>query len=230
MGTKSKKSKSQKLHVGLLLDESGSMLGNESAVVGGVNEFVEKLRSQESTTKVSATLGTFDRSGNDPVVRYAYSGIPLEEVVAMTPEQYLPRGATPLNDAVAGVIRQIDSQASKGERVMLVVLTDGLENASETPTRELRKLIAKKEAEGWEFIYLGANQDAWAESDAIGIQARGKKFDFVASRAGTAAAMRHAADRASRFRDAPEEYVEELRTLGDSISESGRVERKRDVD
>ena len=198
------------------------MLGNESAVIGGVNEFVEKLRSQESKTKVSATLGTFDRHGNDPVVRYAYSGIPLEEVVAMTPEQYLPRGATPLNDAVAGVIRQIDSQASKGDRVMLVVLTDGLENASETPTRELRKLIAEKEAEGWEFIYLGANQDAWAESDAIGITARGKKFDFVASHAGTAAAMRFASDRARRFREEPGRYTRELRT---SATRSARAAR-----
>ncbi|CAN5470383.1 hypothetical protein BH10ACT11_BH10ACT11_15940 [soil metagenome] len=234
MSAKSKNSKPggkpEKLHVGLLLDESGSMLGNENAVIGGVNEFVERLRAQESSTKVSATLGTFDRRGNEPVVRYVYSGIPLDEVIAMTPEQYLPHGATPLNDAVAGVIRQIDSQASKGERVMLVVLTDGLENASETPTRQLRKLISEKEAAGWEFIYLGANQDAWAESDAIGIDARGKKFDYIASHHGTEAALRFASDRALRFRESPVDYDKELPALGDAIAESGEVERKRDDD
>lgn len=228
--SKTEDSRDDRLHVGLLLDESGSMLGNESSVIGGVNEFVEKLRLQESETKVVATLGKFDLHGGAPVVRYAYSGIPLDEVATMALEEYMPRGATPLNDALAGVIREIDEQCSKGDRVILVVLTDGLENASETPTRQLRKLIARKEAAGWEFIYLGANQDAWAESDAIGIQARGKKFDFVASRAGTAAAMSVAADRASRFRAEPDAYRQELESLGDSISESGAVERKRESD
>ena len=61
MSTKSSKTKKKNLHVGLLIDESGSMLGMESAVVGGINEFVEKLRAEEDKTKVLATLGSADR-------------------------------------------------------------------------------------------------------------------------------------------------------------------------
>ena len=57
------------LHVGLLVDESGSMCGNEPAVVGGINEFVAKLAADQNGTKVLATLGMFDTHGNDPVVR-----------------------------------------------------------------------------------------------------------------------------------------------------------------
>jgi hypothetical protein len=223
-----KKPKEGTLQIGLLLDESGSMLGNETAVVGGVNEFVEQLRLQEDETKVVATLGLFDSHGNDPVVRYAYAGIPLEEVAPLGPGEYAPRGATPLNDAVAGVIRKIAKQMSKGDRVILVVLTDGYENASETPTRKLRKLIAAKEADGWEFVYLGANQDAWAESEAIGIADRGKRFDFDASPAGTRAAMAHSARKAMRFREDPDAYKAELADDGDRILEDGSVRRERE--
>jgi uncharacterized protein YegL len=218
------------LHVGLLLDESGSMAGTEAAVVGGVNEFVEKLRADEAgaETKVVATLGVFDRHAHDPVVRYAYAGIPLEEVTTFETGDYRPRGATPLNDAVVGVIRKIASDIrGKGDRVILVVLTDGFENASETPSRVVRKLIAEKEAEGWEFIYLGANQDAWADSGQIPVAPRGRKFDFDASPQGAAAALRHSASRVRDFRVDPAAYRESLKDQGDSILPDGGVERRR---
>ena len=222
--------KNETLHVGLLLDESGSMCGNENAVIGGVNEFVANLRHQESETKVLATLGLFDRNGNDPVVRYAYAGIPLDEVATLGEGDYVPRGATPLNDAVMGVIRKIDAQRSKGDRVILVVMTDGFENASETPSRAVRKLIAKREAQGWEFIYLGANQDSWAESERIGIADRGKRFDFDASPRGTVAAMAHSAEKVQRFREDPAAYRDELRDEGDVIDPDGKVRREREDD
>ena len=231
MSTKSPKTKtngkSKALHVGLLIDESGSMLGMETAVVGGINEFVEKLRAEEDKTKVLATLGSFDRHGHDPVVRYAYAGIPLDEVDVLPPEFYRPRGATPLNDAVVGTIRRIEAAKGAGHRAILVILTDGLENASETSSRKVGKLIAEKEADGWEFIYLGANQDSWADSGQISVAPRGKKFDFEATAEGTRSALRHSAARVSRYREAPEEYRAELDQMGDSIREDGRVERKR---
>lgn len=227
-GSKTKTNgKSKALHVGLLIDESGSMLGMETAVVGGINEFVEKLRAEENETKVLATLGSFDRHGHDPVVRYAYAGIPLDEVDVVPPEFYRPRGATPLNDAVVGTIRKIDAAKGAKDRAILVILTDGLENASETSSKKVGKLIAAKEAEGWEFIYLGANQDSWADSGQIPVAPRGKKFDFEASAEGTRAALRHSAARVGRYRAAPDEYRAELDEMGDSIREDGRVERKR---
>ena len=65
----------------------------------------------------------------------------------------------------------MDKRVKKGHRAMLVILTDGLENASETSSADVRKLIHAREKRGWEFIYLGANQDAWAESQRIGLAA-----------------------------------------------------------
>ena len=205
------------LHVGLLVDESGSMSGNEPAVVGGINEFVAKLAADQNGTKVLATLGMFDLHGNDPVVRVRFEDIPVSEVDTLGPGDYMPRGATPLNDAVIKTIRAMDERVKQGHRAMLVILTDGLENSSRASSNKVRKLIHEREKRGWEFIYLGANQDSWAESQRIGIADRGKQFDFDASPAGTRAALRVSGERAKKFRDAPAEYRGELNELGSRI-------------
>ena len=214
---KSQKAKPETVHVGLLIDETGSMAGMEPAVVGGVNEFVESLRKQEEESRVLATLAKFDLHGSDPVLRVQYAGIPLDEVALLEPGDYAPRGATPLNDAVVGVIRTIDKAVSDGERAILVVLTDGYENASETSTKKVRKKIRAKEADGWEFIYLGADQDSWAEAEQIGIaDAPGKAFDYDKSEKGTADALKLSADRVQSFRKDAVKYREEADEIGRS--------------
>lgn len=156
-----------------------------------------------------------------------FTSIPLEEVATLADGAYRPRGATPLNDAVVATIRAIDARAARDDRVMLVVLTDGLENASETPSRTVRDLIAEREAAGWEFIYLGANQDSWADSEQIDVAARGRKFDFLATPEGTAAALHHSALRVRDFRDDPDLYEQSRQLQGDAILEDGQVERRR---
>ena len=222
------KPKKDTLHVGLLIDESGSMGPMHAAVIGGTNEFVAKLAADQNGTKVRATLGMFDLHGNDPVVRTKFEDIPVAEVDTLGPDDYAPRGATPLNDAVAKTIRGMDKRVKKGHRAMLVILTDGLENSSETSTRDVRKLIVEREKRGWEFIYLGANQDAWAESDRIGITSRGKKFDYAATPDGTRAALRASGARAKKFRDEPAEYRTELEDLGSRIDPGDEdVKRRR---
>ena len=206
-------------HVSLLIDESGSMTGNEAAVIGGVNEFVAKLAADENGTKVLATLATFDLSGGEPVVRAKFESIPVAEAGTLGPGDYMPRGATPLNDAVLGAVRALDERVGEGHRAMMVVLTDGLENASETSSDDVRKLIVEREKRGWEFIYLGANQDSWAEGRKIGIADRGKHFDYVPSPAGVASALRASGERAKRFRDDADAYRGDLEMLDTKIGE-----------
>jgi uncharacterized protein YegL len=215
------------VHVGLLVDETGSMGGLEPAVIGGINEFVESLRADSADAKVRVTLSMFDLHANDPVVRPKYKAIPLEEVAPLGPGDYRPRGATPLNDAVVKTIRGMSRAVRKGHRAMLVILTDGLENSSETPSREVRKLIHRKEKAGWEFIYLGANQDAWAESEKIGLGDHGKNLRWDASPTGTHDALAVSADRAKSFRDDPARYKAEARDLGDSVETAKRRKRRR---
>jgi len=214
------------VHVGLLVDETGSMGGMEPAVVGGINEFVESLRADRADAKVRVTLSMFDLHANDPVVRPKYKAIPLEEVAALEPGDYRPRGATPLNDAVVKTIRGMSRAVKKGHRAMLVILTDGLENSSETSSRDVRKLIHRKEQAGWEFIYLGANQDTWAESQKLGLADAGKSLGWHADDAGVADALDVSADRVKSFRDDPARYKAEALGMGRSVESEKRRKRR----
>lgn len=215
------------VHVGLLIDETGSMTGTEPAVVGGINEFIGTLAASQADNRVLVTLAMFDLHGQGPIVRTKFAGIPLDEVAPLGPGDYMPRGSTPLNDAVVKTVRSIARKVKKDDRAMLVVLTDGFENSSETPTSEVRKLIGRKEKAGWEFIYLGTNQDAWAESQKIGLGARGKHFNYDASPEGTVSAMQVSADRAVTFREDGERYKAEADELGDAIAPGDKRARRR---
>jgi hypothetical protein len=147
---KKTKAERETLHVALLVDESGSMGHMHGAVIAGVNEFINDLKSDPSAS--------------------------------------------------------------------IRILTDGLENASETTSAELRKLIHAREADGWEFVYLGANQDTWAATEGIGLAQRGKHFAWETSAGGVSAALKVSGDRVKRFRDAPVEYRAEADQLSDRIA------------
>ena len=216
----------EKVHVGLLIDESGSMAGKQEPVVNGINGFVEALRADEADATVVATLSMFDLNGNEPIVRPKFKAIPIDEVAPLGAGDYVPRGMTPLNDAVIKTIRGMSRAVRKGDRAMLVIITDGLENASEAPSSEVRKLILAKEQAGWEFIYLGANQDAWAESEKIGLAQAGKSLAWSATRTGTMDALGVSAERAKSFRDDPERYKAELSDVARNVDEEKR-RRKR---
>lgn len=220
------------LHVALLVDESGSMAPLHGAVIAGVNEFISEMKAGPSPdTRTLVSLAMFDARGGEPPVRVRFSDLPLEKVRPIGPSEYAPHGATPLNDAVRKTIKALERAArparkgGKPDRVMIVVLTDGLENASETSSGDLQKLIFAKEAEGWEFLYLGANQDTWAATAGIGLDRRGKHMAWEATPAGVGAAMRVGGERAKRFRDAPEEYALESDMVSDRI-EPGDVKAR----
>lgn len=93
--------------------------------------------------------------------------------------RYQPRGGTALYDAVANTITQLDTSAAgrRGEKFLVVVMTDGQENSSREyggidGKNRLFKLIKSYEKRGnWTFVYLGANVDAYSESGGIGIAA-----------------------------------------------------------
>ena len=83
---------------------------------------------------------------------------------------------TALLDAVGKTIRRIDlightRNKAMGNKVLFVIITDGKENYSEEYTyADVKKLIKdRQENAGWEFIFLGANIDAAAEAENLGI-------------------------------------------------------------
>ena len=97
----------------------------------------------------------------------------------MTKKEYYVRGCTALLDAVGGAIRHIGNvhkyarEEDRPEKTIVVITTDGLENASREYTYEgVKKMVERqKEKYGWEFLFLGANIDAIETAGRFGISA-----------------------------------------------------------
>ncbi len=159
------------------------MAGLESDTVGGFNAFIEKQSQMEGNTIVTAVL--FDE-------RYEvlWNGIDAASA-KLTKKEYFVRGSTALLDAIGKTILQVGQRLSmtdecqRPEKVIFVITTDGLENASREFTHEKIKELIRHQQEkyNWEFIFLGANIDAAQEADSIGIS-KENAYDFVATKAG----------------------------------------------
>jgi hypothetical protein len=154
--------------VSVLLDRTGSMDSIKDETIGGFNAYLDALQA-EAGDLVVFTLLQFDSQSIDTL----YSGARLSDVERLTPETYQPRAYTPLIDACFKTIKATEETiASRRDkaRVIVVFQTDGQENASrEHKIEELRDLIERRKAEGWQFIFLGADIDAYETAGNFGI-------------------------------------------------------------
>lgn len=152
-----------------LLDRSGSMETCRDDTIGGFNAFLREQKEEGGTM----SLIQFDHE-----YHVSYPTKPIAEVEPLTTETFVPRGSTALLDAIGRMIKDNASLA----RPTVVILTDGQENASHTYTRaHVKDLIDQKTNDGWTFVYLGANQDAFAEAGSIGISP-GATMNYEANR------------------------------------------------
>ncbi len=154
-----------------LLDRSGSMGGMEQDTIGGFNSVLDKNKAAEGDAFVSVVL--FDHVSEVLIDRK-----PIGEVAHLTTDDYWVRGTTALLDAVGSSVKFIDRvhrylpEGQKPGKTVFVITTDGYENASTKFTYErVKRLIDKKQKEGWEFLFLGANIDAAKEAGRLGIAA-----------------------------------------------------------
>lgn len=155
----------------LLLDRSGSMSSVKGDVVGGYATFVKEQKAAGENADL--TLVQFD-SGE---IETVWESVPIAEVKEKF--DFNPRGATPLLDALGETIqstgRALEAipEATRPDKVVFVVITDGQENASKEFTKAQIKGMIEHQTNtyNWQFLYLGANQDAFAESGAIGMAA-----------------------------------------------------------
>jgi len=179
----------KKLYAHILLDRSGSMEECRDSTISAFNEYVNTLRSDaDISARVSLTL--FDDQGIDLV----FDRQRPRDMPKLTGDIFVPRGMTPLNDAIAKTAQAIEkADLREGENIAFVILTDGLENASREYSRDaVRKLLARLQKEkNWLVIYLGANQDAFAEGAARGtVAANTMTFDVAQMPAAVGAAAR----------------------------------------
>ena len=158
------------VHLYVLLDRSGSMESIRSEVVGGFNAFV--AGQQVNGADARLTLVQFD---TQDLAETVIDDRPIRTVRSLRRHDFQPRGGTPLLDATAHLIARASARAEKRsrkgrpEQVVVVTITDGLENASREFTRDgVRSLVAAREEAGWTFVYLSAGLDAYDEATSFG--------------------------------------------------------------
>jgi hypothetical protein len=155
---------SDTLHVAILLDRSGSMQDAKADHEGGIRSFIDDQRKLSGDVRFS--LIQFDTNQPCEVV---YDDVPLADVkdIVLT-----PRGGTPLLEAVGLAVAHLRAKITD-PNVVFMIVTDGGENASKPDWNRARVKAALEEVEkiGWSVLYLGANQDAFAEAGAMGMGA-----------------------------------------------------------
>jgi len=157
----------------VLLDASGSMNSIRSDAVGGFNTFIEEQKAEDGRANITVTF--FDSNRFHRWV----DGIDLQECPALNGE-YRPGAATPLLDATGRTIEDLAARlerlddADRPGKVMVIILTDGYENCSRIFNKDrIRQMIREREeADGWEFVFLAANVDAFAEGGELGFRAQ----------------------------------------------------------
>lgn len=160
-----------------VIDASGSMCNLADDTIGGFNGFIDRQRRLDGKAKVTTTL--FNTKST-----ILYSGVDISEVEKLTEKTYQTGGMTALLDAVGETIstaqdRIDETPAEKRmDKVIVVIITDGQENASCKYTRDqIKKMVEHQtKGHGWEFVFLGANIDSFAESSGIGVT---KSMDFA---------------------------------------------------
>ena len=153
-----------------ILDRSGSMAGLESDTIGGFNSLIAKQKKEDGQALVSTVL--FDDRSD-----VLHDRVSLDKIAPMTDDDYFVRGCTALLDAVGGAIHHIGNvhkyarPEDRPEKTMVIITTDGMENASKRYTYEKVKSMIERQKEkyGWEFIFLGANIDAVEVAGRFGI-------------------------------------------------------------
>ena len=164
----------KKQHIVILIDRSGSMESIASDVIGGYNQFLRTQQADGSDARV--TFVQFDSHDPQEVV---VAGAPISEVVPLSAATFVPRGGTPLLDATGRLISRIAANQAERravglpeEDILFVSITDGGENESREFTLDrIRQLIAEKSAAGWNFAFLSAALDAYADARGMGVHA-----------------------------------------------------------
>ena len=143
----------------------------KAETINGFNCFLEKQKA--AGDNATLTLVQFDTESTDVV----HESKPILEVPDLNQDTFQPRGGTPLLDALGQTIDSTGRalaaipETNRPNKVVFVVITDGQENSSRSHTKaSVKEKIDHQGAKyGWQFVYLGANQDAFDEAGSVGI-------------------------------------------------------------
>ncbi|MEM6431710.1 MAG: hypothetical protein AAF708_20915 [Deinococcota bacterium] len=171
--------------------------------IGAFNAFVTAQQALPGEAALSLVL--FDHE-----YTLSYEAQPLADVTLLDKQSYVPRGTTALLDALGKSIDDAGKrfanmpEAERPNQVIFCILTDGLENASKTYSHAdvAAKIKHQREIYTWEFVFLAANQDAFAEGNRLNIPAN-TTFAYSATKEGTQAAFGLMDDAVRKLRSRP---------------------------
>lgn len=186
--------------INIVLDRSGSMDAIKSDTIGGFNSFLKEQKNVAGEATI--TLVQFD-----DIYEEVYKAIPLANAPLLNNDTFIPRNMTALLDAIGKTIVETGkrlaamSESERPEKVIFVILTDGLENASrEYNIQHINEMIShQRNVYKWEFVFLGANQDAIATASNMGI-AQANALTYAANADGTQNAFAAVAKNVAAYR------------------------------
>lgn len=191
------------VEIACVVDRSGSMASIATDAIGGFNTFLETQKAEPGSARL--TLVLFDHE-----YKVGHESADIQSVPPLDETTYEPRGSTALLDALGRTIDDTGKRLAsmpedqRPRKVIVAILTDGMENASQHYSYEkISEMIThQRDVYNWEFVFLAANQDAIAEAGKMAIGAD-NAVAFMATGAGvrdayTAMSNRVSASRRSR--------------------------------
>lgn len=179
-----KENKSVNVHNLIILDESGSMSSIYRETLSAINETLSTIRlAQKDHPKQHhfVSIITFKGFGMESI-KVRRDRVDINVVEDFSDNDYNPAGLTPLYDAMGLGITKLERNISDDDRVMVTIITDGLENTSKEYTyKTVTDLVSRQKEKGWTFAYIGANQDSEAVAEDLNID---NALDFEATTAG----------------------------------------------
>ena len=158
----------KKTEIICIIDESGSMWNLTKDTIGGFNKFIDEQKGVEGKARVTTVL--FDHD-----YHLLYENKKLKDVPYLTDMTYIAGGATALLYAVGHTIETISERHKNKspDNTVVLIITDGEENSSslDYSKERVKELVEQHQEKGWEFFFLGANIDSFAEAGGLGIGA-----------------------------------------------------------
>ena len=163
--------KSNLLHICFVLDESGSMYDSVDDVIGGFQKLIDEQKGEKNGECIISLYRFSD------TVKKDYIGKPVDEVSKLI---YSPGGCTAMNDGVGTAIDEIGKwlsdmdESERPSKNIIVIMTDGKENASREYDFDTVKAKIKHQEEkySWTFVYMGTNLQDLKDVDRLGIKIR----------------------------------------------------------
>lgn len=197
-------------HISVILDRTGSMESIRDDVIGGFNAFLNEQKAAPGFATM--TLVQFD--SQDPY-EVLHSFAQVVDVPELTRTTFVPRASTPLLDAIGRGINDLEQklarmpEAVRPSRVVMVIITDGQENASrEFRKEQIGKMIAEKQTKlDWQFVFLSADLAAINDALAVGVRSTAA-MAFDKDSQGTRAAWASTSQRVLKVRSGAADRVE----------------------